>query len=148
LRRPPPPEELDLNPETTVLQVLTEFHAPPRPEIRKIVRKRADENDDRPARGDREDQLLDFGDLLFPPGQAFLFENSQLADLTVPAKVGPGVAGASADDLLVTKEWLQEAGRSILVESAEYTDLAPKAPLTSSGGASQPGRVWELGWKA
>ncbi len=57
----PGPVDYNLNPETTTIQVLTEFFAPPMP------RKFSQTNE-----GIADDAILDFGDLTIGIGQAFL----------------------------------------------------------------------------
>jgi len=66
-QQPPSPSEWDLDPETTVLQVITEFINPPVPQItqRKV--------------GGMPDEHLDFGQTQMPKGYAFALDNESNA---------------------------------------------------------------------
>jgi hypothetical protein len=115
--RPPLPEAYGLNSASTVLQVLTEFVAPPQPIIH--------ENQIQMPMGARRDQTMDFGMMKMVRGRAFDMGNS---DREAP----------------VAKSWMTLEGRQFLVEEvpvaavAELLDelpLPPQASLKPSTGS-------------
>src|SRR6478736_1207846 len=89
---PPAPDQFGLNPETTRLQVLTEFVEAPQPaKASKQI-------------GGLTDETLDFGALSIGAGKAF--------EATNPKKFGKHVP--------VAKEWGSIEGRVFLIEGASY----------------------------
>ena len=128
---PPPPEGLGLHPETTRLEVYTEFFDPPRPlKTAKVLASVGD-----PAlraamaEPDWVDEELDFGVNHIGDGRAF-------------AWAARDVVERDPDDFApVGKHWLQAAdGRTLLVESADYLSLFDEL-VTLPG---RPDRMREL----
>jgi hypothetical protein len=112
----PDPAALGLNPQTTRLQLLTEFFNPPPPVVSTTVLPQQ-------AGITLTDENLDFGVMKVAPGRAFLIGNE---------------TNSSAGNALVGKQWVQMAGRQILVEEVPMTALAdalatlPVPQLTSA----------------
>ncbi len=97
------PEDYGLNPESTLLEMYSEFHNPPTPTKRTVL----DEND-------LIDERLDFGLMEIGKGAAYVL-NQQLE--SVP----------------VSKTWTRLENRDFLVESVPYAAIRPllvKADLT------------------
>jgi hypothetical protein len=95
--QPPAPASFGLNPDTTKLQVLTEFFDPPQP--------RVTANTVPTAAGNLEDDQLSFGTMAMGWGKAFMMGN------TTP----------SAE---VEKQWVTLDGRQILVEEVPVISIA------------------------
>lgn len=93
---PPGPEQFGLNPESTRLQVLTEFVEAPQPA--KASKQM----------GGLTDETLNFGALSIGAGKAF--------DATATKKFGQHVP--------VAKEWSVIEGRAFLIEGASYQKIA------------------------
>jgi hypothetical protein len=115
---PPSPDTLGLNPQTTRLQVLTEFMSPPIPE------KTTDTSGAVP-----EDSLLDFGEMKIGLGNAFFIQ-------------GDGEAAPIKQEK-VLKRWVQLDGRFFLIEEIPYPaisnaveNLPPHASATNAVGAA------------
>ncbi len=114
----PAPESFDppLNSASTVLQVLTEFFAPPAPRIRRVARP-----DGRPA------HHLEFGSLHLDLGRAFTL-------------------GADTNGVVVYPQWKQFEGRNFLVEEVPLPsllpllDALPPAPPGHAAAARPAGR--------
>ena len=101
---PGSPARYGLNPETTTLEMFTEFHQPPTP--RKILRQLAT---------DEVDEELDFGNMRVGAGVAY-------------AEAEPGqvpLIGMFEGGLRVTKLWQQIEGRDFLIESVPLTTAQP-----------------------
>jgi hypothetical protein len=92
---PPAPTEFGLNPETTRLQVLTEFVEAGTP------------TKTRQQLGQLSDDTLGFSGLTIGPGKAF----------SVPA-------GKSGQERPVAKQWEQLEGRDFLIEELPYEEVA------------------------
>ena len=96
--QPPTPASLGLNPDTTRLQVLTEFFDPPRPgQTTSTLPEQAGLA--------LTDDTLDFGTMQMIPGKAFM-----LGDDSPSAQVG--------------KSWVNVDGRQLLVEAVPVSALA------------------------
>jgi hypothetical protein len=118
---PPSPADYGLNPQTTRLQVFTEWFNPPSP--RQITAE-----DD----GITHDAFLDFGNMYMGPGAA-LFTQGQ-AD-PVPVESGA-----------IYKHWGKVSGRDMLVEEIRYpmiANLLQTLPLHVSAGKAGHGSVYE-----
>jgi hypothetical protein len=96
-QQPPDPASLGLNPQTTRLQVLTEFFNPTQPGVT-VTTVATDA-------GDLEDDNLNFGVMQMGHGKAFLL----------------GSASPSVD---VNKQWLTLNGRQFLVEEVPIVSIA------------------------
>jgi hypothetical protein len=95
--QPPAPQALGLNPNTTRLQVITEFFTPPQPNVTVVTVPT--------AAGNLTDQELDFGVIKTRPGKAFLV----------------GTNGPSAR---MHKQWVTVDGRQLLVEEVPLISIA------------------------
>lgn len=107
----------DFNPETTLLQVVTEFIDPPTP--------------DQSRRG-----ILDFGPMQMIQGSAFTL-NEQLSSPFLQASDGRAAS--------VTKQWTQIGSRHVLVESASYPDIAPELAALPQSKTKPSKRMASLG---
>jgi hypothetical protein len=96
-QQPPDPVSLGLNPQTTRLQVLTEFFNPPQPVVTATTVPT--------AAGNLEDDYLSFGAMGMGQGKAFLFGNNS-----------PSVE--------VNKQWLVLEARQFLVEELPIVSIA------------------------
>jgi hypothetical protein len=111
-QQPPDPASLGLNPQTTRLQVLTEFLSPPQPGKRATTVPT-------PA-GELEDDSLNFGGMQMGEGKAFSI-------------------GTKATTVRVNKRWLVVKGRQFLIEEVPILSVAaaiddlPPFTQTSSG---------------
>jgi hypothetical protein len=108
--QPPTPDSLGLNPQSTRLQVLSEFFSPPAPEKRSRV-----------VQGIEEDILLNFGKMAIGMGKAFSIA---------------GQGGTNAVKLgRVSKHWTRLEGRDFLIEEVPYraiSNAVEKLPFHAS----------------
>jgi RHS repeat-associated protein len=95
--QPPSPASFGLNPNTTRLQVLTEFFDPPQPTVTAMTVPT--------DAGDLENDNLDFGVMQMIPGKAFLL-------------------GTTTPSVVVNKQWLLLGGRQMLVEEVPFVSIA------------------------
>ena len=110
--RPPLPEEFGLNPDSTRLELITEFFDPPQPVRYQNLRKR--------WLVAKEDQLLDFGAMKIGYGRAF----------------GTQAEGSHLG-FTVDKQWVTSDGRTFLVEDVGFRWIKPHLrPLALPGHAS------------
>lgn len=111
---PPPPEDYRMDPQTTRLEVISEFLDAPKP--RKAARiLRREHEPQRRARfvePDLIDETLDFGAMFMGPGQAFL-----------PS--GDALRMEAASAIPMAKRWEVIDGRNVLFEAVEYASLQP-----------------------
>ena len=114
--QPPSPKDFGFDPETVRLQIYTEFLDPPKPDTQTV--KFQD------SRGeDATDELLDFGDMKIGVGRAF--------SLGEETKAGMPVA----------KKWVNEGGRSFLVEELAFTDASAELEALPKGASiSRPNK--------
>jgi len=114
----PSPADYGLNPQTTEIQILTEFFSPPIP--RKTIQTNQALVDDR---------LLDFGDMLIPVGEAFL------------AAANGRATSAGA----VRKEWIKLENRDFLIESIPWSRIAPlQDQLPAHASIAKPAKTTRL----
>jgi hypothetical protein len=114
--QPPSPKEWSLNPETTKLQVLTEFLDPPAAEVSRQT-----------GTPGASDKVINFGQMRIGQGKAFLTGTE-----TGPAKGG----------IAVEKHWQKLDGRDVLVEEVPIPAIAPQLltlPLPQPPPASGQG---------
>ena len=118
--------EPDFAGDSTVrLEVWTEFIEPGNP---RIVRRVLQEETDPQQRGamaepDLTDDILDFGDLLFIPGQAFATSGTPPRDSNTPAAIDLSPEG-QIKSLSVARRWFEaDGGRRFLIESVLSSDL-------------------------
>ncbi|HEX3718234.1 MAG TPA: hypothetical protein VH595_09710 [Verrucomicrobiae bacterium] len=97
-QQPPSPESYGLSPQTTILQVYTEFFRPPQPALAVVVTNN----------GSTDVRRLSFGEMKMPVGRA-LFLRSQ---------------DASAQAGAVSKQWVQIENRTFLIESIPYGSIS------------------------
>jgi hypothetical protein len=113
-----PPSAYNLNPDTTHLEVLTEFFNPPAPTVLPVTNGPADET-------------LDFGAMKINRGMAFI-----LGDQT-----------SRLNAVTVSKNWGQLEGRYFLAEDVPFQAIAPSleqlppAPVAISHNSVPPGGV-------
>ncbi|MFO1511522.1 MAG: hypothetical protein U1F83_01180 [Verrucomicrobiota bacterium] len=112
LEQPPSPKEWGMNPETTGLQVLTEFFDPPQPAQRK-----QSVTDSKGV--SLMDQILDFsGGMQMGFGKAFSLE-----------------AGLPEGEIPVTKQWLKLEGRDFLVEEVKVNAIEKGLEMLPKGAS-------------
>lgn len=110
----PDPADFGLIPETTRLEVVTEFFDPPRPVKRERLLAAVEDERLRGivAEPDWVDEELDFGRTRIGEGRAFAWSAREAAERR------------PSDFPLVGKRWVvTEDGRTLLVESVEYVGL-------------------------
>jgi hypothetical protein len=115
-QQPPGPGSLGLDPDTTRLQILTEFFDPPQP----VVNTTTLATD----AGYLTDDQLDFGAMQMVRGKAFLL-------------------GTNSPSVFVNKQWVQLEGRQFLVEEVPTASLADdleRLPLTARSYTTTPDR--------
>ncbi len=95
--RPPAPAAFNLNKQTVVLQVLSEFVAAPEPQKQQTT----------DSSGRLVDVVLNFGDLSIGRGRSFL------------------IGEQSDQSIDVKKYWGHPGGRTILIEEVDYTAIEP-----------------------
>jgi len=110
--QPPRPETLGLNPQTTRLQVLTEFFDTPEPAV-------TAQPSHSPA--GLIDHQLTFGKMKMIPGRAFALDGS---------------AASAWQDVPVYKSWHHEGTRAYLMEEVALQQIAPE--LTKLPAATLP----------
>jgi hypothetical protein len=131
LEQPPGPELYGLDPETTRLEIWTEFLDVPEPEsVARVLRSEEDEAlRDRMVEPDLIDETLDFGDLWLPLGRAFVGSaDADERDQTEPARIELPKAGEDSATLLVAKRWLEIDRRRLLVEAVEWREVKSALP--------------------
>jgi hypothetical protein len=147
LAPPPAPEQVGLNASSTRVEVWTAFVEAPTPTVqRRLLKQEAD-----PQKRllmvspDLTDDLLDFGDLWFPTGGAFLWGTVAQAAPGAPAQVTPADL-SDPNTVAVGKQWLAPTADTpaILIESADYADLAPKFGSLAAAGTSSGNRSASL----
>jgi hypothetical protein len=129
------------NPDSTRIEVLTEFLAPPQPLLREQVYSSAGAPDI------TEDVVITFGELFMPRGKAFQVD---AGDALTLGAWEPGTSGAP-----VVKQWQMMndgSGSAFLVESVAWPDIQPDlenlpASQASAGGPGDnsdlaESRVW------
>ncbi len=120
----PAPEDFDLNPATTRVEVWSEFFVPPVPEKKaKIIKREADESRrQKMAEPDVIDESLSFGSMRIGTGNAF--EHKRVADRLNPLVDNNGkgsrVRVFSKGSVAVAKRWHTVGDRHFLIESVDY----------------------------
>ena len=145
LQAPPPPSAFGLS-AATRLEVWTGFQGPAPLEERPVVLKQETDPVLRQtmAEPDLVDHVLVFADCWFPRGTAFVVDSS-----TLPAPGQPaGLMLARPSDtnqLFVAKKLVQMGQQTVLVESVDFEDLAPKlAALEHAALPPDPAKAGRL----
>jgi len=114
-------EKNGFNPETTRLEIWTEFFEAPTPQVRQWVVSKVDDPVLRAALAEPDilNDDLDFGVMQMPMGRAYA------------KKAG----GTSDKPTLMPKRWVTIDGRRFLVESISLFDLAPLLSALPGGGS-------------
>jgi hypothetical protein len=136
---PPSPAEYQCNPETTFLEVWTEFIEAPEPTRRSSV-LRAEQ--DPIKRGqmfepDLTDDSLDFGPMIMGLGAAFAMDGFPLGQVN--------------DNAITSgKSWVHSAGRVFLVEKVDYRAIQPELARLPKAAAvvRKPAGLMAAGGKA
>lgn len=136
---PPDPEEYGLLAEATRLEVLTEFFEAPTPGKQVRVLDRVEDPELRLAMAEPDwtDEELDFGSFQMAEGRAL--------------SLSEWLEGRTAEPPIpVGKRWVEDGGRTILFESADYWSLASAlGALPASDRDPRIGRVGQCGdWKS
>ncbi len=139
----PPPETFfgTINSRSIRLEWVTEFLDPPTPQKRTRILKQDT---------GLVDETLDFGDLWFPLGRAFAWDGSTNSDTNTPAQIRLVSANSDTNQVLVAKRWIQTPdGRTVLIESVDWQDIAPKLKsLPQPGGVASASNLRERVTKA
>jgi hypothetical protein len=150
----PGPEDYGLNPESTRLEVITEFLDPPVPQKKqKVLRKEKDSNR-RAAmvEPDFTDETLSFGAMRMVPGKAFNLQEAK------PAPQKPATSSNAQPPPVIEKEkavpvgkrWTKLEGRDFLIEAVEYASVKeqlkslPMHKADAKGGKKQASNQREL----
>jgi hypothetical protein len=121
-QRPPAPESFGLNPDTTRLQMWTEwFNGPPVEGQSSALRLRAATNGLSAVTAN--DMALDFGTMKIVRGMAF----------SLKGKSGP---------IPVAKEWHQAQGRNFLVETVDYRAIEPSLQTLTAAADTSPKKTF------
>jgi len=105
----PSPAEYGLNPETTKLEVWTEFLNAPEPRQKPMVPQNRNGQEE-------TDVTLEFGVMQIGPGKAFSVEAEEAAD---PLE-------RDRNAIAVSKEWTVIEGKSFLIETVPYAEAKPQ----------------------
>jgi len=115
--QPPVPEQFGLDPNTSRLELLTEFFSPPEPQL-----NGARVN----LHSGLEDSTIEFGSMQMIAGKAFILGNGENTQPDVP----------------VAKTWAHLNGRTFLIEEIPVLDVKPQLqllPAASGGNLRDPG---------
>jgi hypothetical protein len=112
------PADCGLNPATTRIQVRHQWLGAPTPKIQQVTVEQG-------PGPDLVDQILDFGDLWFPSGRAFALGDDSSRG-TNAARISLPGGGDRAAQAPVGKEWQDAGGKATLIESVNWSDIAPK----------------------
>lgn len=115
--QPPTPESFGLNPDTTRLQVLTEFFNPPQPGVSAATVPT--------AAGNLENDYLTFGTMTMASGRAFML-------------------GTTTPSVSVNKEWLSLQGRQVLAEEVPLASIASQLNALPSAQTASARRNFPL----
>ena len=122
--QPPTPKQLGLDPETTRLEVMTEFIESPTPSKRTVGVE---------SKASGADQSLHFGAMTIVRGRAF--------SIGEPSRTNRPVS--------VSKSWEQIEGRPFLIEQVDYNQMYPKIntlPKPPQGASiNNPGKKSKIG---
>lgn len=108
------PEDFQLDPSKTRLNVLTEFFNPPNPLIRQSVKNGGPNQSISPP-----DITLQFGKMVMAHGQAFLTENELVPESRKTNHL-------HFESVPVSKSWEKIAERDILIESSPWSKIRHK----------------------
>lgn len=111
---PPAPELFGLLPESTKLEVMSEFYEAPNPGKRVSTLDEVTDPQLRQqmAEPDWIDEQLNFGNVIFPRGKAFSVTTAN-QNQTIPTEQSSPVG----------KRWINNGSRSALIESVEYYNV-------------------------
>jgi hypothetical protein len=107
------PEDYGMDPETTTLEMFTEFFDPPQPEVRGAI-----------ERDGLEDSDLDFGSMRMGPGLAYTDETDPL------------------EGIRILKSWESIEGRQFLIEAVPYLEAEPFLETLDLVRSIQPPGRW------
>jgi hypothetical protein len=116
--QPPEPKQFGLNPDTSRLEMLTEFLNSPEP-----VLKAAKVN----PHSKLEDSTIEFGSMQMIEGKAFIL----------------GDRSESQPDVPVAKTWAHLEGRTFLIEEVSLPDVKPQLqqlPVSANKNSTPPGK--------
>jgi len=127
----PPPALYNFNPDTTRLEVFTEFIEAPAPGISQSTLARVGDAQQRAAMvlPDFNDQSLDFGAMHIGSGEAF--------------PIGDQAQERSA--VSTGKTWEQREGRTFLVEAVQYSAVKPHLDALAANAVARPRPERQIG---
>src|SRR6266850_1950515 len=121
--QPPPPEKFSLSSDTSRIEFWHAYSGDLSTPQRKTRVLASDPNSK--AEPDLVDELLNFGDLFYPPGVAFLPGTEvDNPDTNAPATISVPIPGHESG-LIVGKRWMMIDNVQALVESVRWKDLQP-----------------------
>lgn len=123
---PPSPEKFGFDPETTRVEVWTEFLQPPQPLKTDAVLKTESDALVRSAMVDPDltDETLDFGAMRIGAGIAFSLDE--------------GVDAVEQKSIPVGKNWIRLEGRDFLIEKVDFEDALPGLQKLPQAPEAQP----------
>ncbi len=135
LEQLPAPEAFLGTSRSVRLEWVTEFLDPPAPQTKtRILKQQADAAlRQGMAEPDLVDSTLNFGDLWFPLGRAFVWDSSTNT-AGAPAQIRLFNPAKETNDVMVAKHWVLEQQRQLLIESADWSDIAPKLESLPQAG--------------
>jgi len=118
------------------LEWVTEFLDPPTPQIKARILKQETDAALRQsmAEPDLIDETLDFGDAWFPLGRAFEWDGATRSDTNTPAEIRAFNPASDTNQVAVAKRWLSVDQRKLLVESVDWSDIAPRLDALPQAG--------------
>ncbi|HEX3799309.1 MAG TPA: hypothetical protein VH413_11455 [Verrucomicrobiae bacterium] len=135
-QQPPAPASFGLNPDTTMLQVWTEFYNTTDPEVSSNVVNVSLQNSLRAERRAIASETLNFGSMQMDQGNAFSTGGSTNIN-------GNGINGLLL--VPVAKHWVRQGTRRFLVEEipfdsivAQLNALPPSSPLNNGTPSAEP----------
>jgi hypothetical protein len=141
-QKPRPPGAYEgLNPATTRLELWHEWRGAPSPkQIRIPLAPQSTAADERQT-PQLVDNLMDFGEAVFHPGRAFVWDESEGRPANTEAEVQL-ITARNPEDIPVGKEWYELANTAILVEAVRWDDVQAKLAglpeMAQSGGFAKP----------
>jgi hypothetical protein len=125
LERPKPPEAYGLSSGSTRLELWHEFLnlEAPRRNIRVLQGETNAAVRATMVEPDLVEEILNFGDIWFPQGQAFLTLNDTDRSPDKPATVTVPSSSRNLGGLLTAKRWLTVDNRNVLIESVPWVDI-------------------------
>jgi hypothetical protein len=123
-QKPRPPEDYGLNPETTRLEVWHEWLDAPEPiKMSRALKEELDlKRRSEMAEPDLMDEILKFGEFLFPQGKAFAGETGN-RNTNIAAQINLPNSSDGSYTVPMGKQWRTIEGRNILIEAVDWQEF-------------------------